>query len=978
MRKRNARVWWTVGALVAVLVIAVAVTAVALAAAPADDSANVASAVKALPLFSDSKFTAHLRAPNDDQIESLLADKKIPLSGGAKSQAIQAFRKEWAKRNPTTPNPHKFDQILKNEQAGSPQLVTTSQFMSLAVPIEFPATETFDGWDGSSITASGPLHNQIPAPGPRDNNTIWYNDTTPSLYNELYFGIGPKAGVIVNHPNLGTIDLRGNTMANYYLEQSEERFQPHGAVYPKWLQAAHPEAWYGNNKGSNSSPRAGDLVREAVDRINADDSNFPWQNYDGDGDGIVDNFTVIHAGMGEEAGGGQQGSDAIWSHASTIDYPTGKLACAAGTHGATRDIYVREYSMDPENLDVGVIAEEYGHAAFGLPDIYTTDVQASPSNWSIMEAGSWNGKLGGMQPAPFPLYFRYLIGWAKPVEMNYNSKPATLKVGQLSLRPKGTKQGIKINLPDTVVTVENKAGTGKAWWSQKADLADFYLAHDFDLTGATDPVLSFSSYWSIELDYDYGYVEVSDNAGTTWTKLKDTSGYMALDDAGSGTNYALTGEGSGTLTFDLAAYAGKQVTLRLHYISDVGVQWSGWWADDFSLVDGATVLFTDDVETPPNGWTTNNFTIVPLTNSYPLYYLAEWRNYSGFDRGLKFPYVTIYNDETTNEWEVDRAPYSVPGMLLWIRNSAYDFDYTLYDSSYGDPPSYGPKHALLVVDSHYWPLEWDSLSASGAHRRLSARAQPGNATFGLQPTTSFTIRRSDASGSILETKKFSSLPPVSQFHDSLGYYPGFWYNPDPDPDLNGLWFWDLPASVVIPAKGIYSTRITDVNKKLMPDLFGEDFGGGSLLGTGNPRDDKVQYGINLAVLDKAKDGSWGTIAFWNAKSLGSVKMTATQDRNFAGKTITYTLLVKNLGPAPQPFAVSDVIPKNTTYRSGGSYSAGTNSIEWKGTVAPFKSRTIVFTVKVKPGTPGGTKISNTVTLVDDAGGGSATQTVTVK
>ena len=105
-------------------------------------------------------------------------------------------------------------------------------------------------------------------------------------------------------------------------------------------------------------------------------------------DGVVDNFTVIHAGMGQEGGGGQQGEFAIWSHASAIDYPSGKLACAAGTHGATRDIYVREYSMDPENLDVGVIAEEFGHAAFGLPDIYTTDAQASPSNWAIFESGS--------------------------------------------------------------------------------------------------------------------------------------------------------------------------------------------------------------------------------------------------------------------------------------------------------------------------------------------------------------------------------------------------------------------------------------------------------------------------------------------------------------------------------------------------------------------------------------------------------------
>ena len=173
--------------------------------------------------------------------------------------------------------------------------------------------------------------------------------------------------------------------------------------------------------------------------------------------------------------------------------------------------------MDPENIDVGVIAEEFGHAAFGLPDIYTTDAQASPSNWAIFEAGSWNGILGGMQPAPFPLVFRYMVGWAKPVEMDYTTMPRTVKVGQLSLRPKNTEQGIKINLPDTVIDTPNRAGTGKAWWSDRADLADFYLAHDFDLAGTTAPVFSFASFWSFEADYDYGYFEVSEDGGATWT-----------------------------------------------------------------------------------------------------------------------------------------------------------------------------------------------------------------------------------------------------------------------------------------------------------------------------------------------------------------------------------------------------------------------------------------------------------------------------
>ena len=427
----------------------------------------------------------------------------------------------------------------------------------------------------------------------------------------MYFGVGPNAGVIVQHPNLGAVDLRGNTMANYYLEQSEGKFQPKGAIYPTWLQAAHSEGWYGADSESwnadhtecqasdNHNVRAADLVREVVDAVNVDNPSFAWQTYDGDGDGFVDNFTVIHAGMGQEAGGGEQGDFSIWSHASAIDYPTGKLACAMSSAGCPdRDIYVREYSMDPENIDVGVISEEFGHAAFGLPDIYTTDAQASPSNWVIFEAGSWNGPLGGMQPAPFPLVFRYMVGWANPVELDYTTGPTVATVGQLSLRPKGdghgnkdnalgnmddeqgnkddgkhqgrTEQGIKINLPDTVVNIPNPLGTGNAWWSDRGDLMENTLVRSLDLTGATAPIFSFASYWSIEDGWDYGYVEVSTDGGATWTILQDMDGILTdTNPNGNGQGWGLTGEGQGTLRFDLAAYAGQQVMVQLRYSTDM-------------------------------------------------------------------------------------------------------------------------------------------------------------------------------------------------------------------------------------------------------------------------------------------------------------------------------------------------------------------------------------------------------------------------
>jgi immune inhibitor A len=946
------------------------------------DAGPLAKSVESLPLFGATKFDAHYRAPNVEQIELLLEDQGISLAGPeARAYAVKVFQQEWAERNPTTPNPEKLRKLLEKERKGKPGPVAAEpQIMSLAVPVEFPNSDTFE-WCGSPVTTEGPMHNQIPPPGPRDNNTIWYEDATPELYNELYFGVGPDAGVIVHHPNLGDVDLRGDTMANYLLEQSEGAFVPKGMVYPKWLQAAHSEGWYGadNCPGSatNHNVRAHDLVREVVDAINVDNTSFAWQEYDGDANGVVDNFTVIHAGMGQEGGGGAQGAFSIWSHASAINLPDGYLACAAGSAGCPdRDIYVREYSMDPEAIDVGVIAEEFGHAAFGLPDIYTTDYQASPSNWAIFEAGSWNGILAGMQPAPFPLVFRYLIGWANPVELDYTTGAVSAKVGQLSLRPKNTQQGIKINLPDQVIDTPNPLGTGNAWWSDRADVANFYLAHDFDLTATTAPIFSFASYWGFEADYDYGYVEVSDDGGATWTKLPDMDGIFVDDGLG---NLGLNGEGQGTLRFDLAAYAGKTITLRLLYTSDVGVQWAGWFADDLKLADGATTLFFDDVENPPNGWTTNHFVIVPLTRIYPMYYMAEWRNDSGFDRGLKYPYQTVYNNDATNEWEVDRCAHTVPGMLLWFRNGARDFDYVLSDSFY-DPPSLGPKHALLVVDSHYWPLAWSNYTySSGANLRISTRCQPANATFTLQDTTPFTLRLGydPATGEWLdtpvETKTFEPLPAVSQFHDSLGYYPGLWYRPA----TGGLYFWQAEASAVVPATDNYSTRITWLDQTPLTDLYGADLGF-TVLGSGDPRDDGVQYGVNIAVLDKAKDGTWGEIAVWNATTLASLEMKVDLTKASPGQTLMYQLKVRNLGPAPQPFTVSDLIPANTTYLRGDYYNAETNSIEWAGTIGPAETKVSQFWVTVNEGTPSGTVITNEATLFDDANGSSASATTVVQ
>ena len=126
-----------------------------------------------------------------------------------------------------------------------------------------------------------------------------------------------------------------------------------------------------------------------------------WKQYDADDDGIIDTFWIIHAGMGQEEGGGAEGNWAIWSHSSDLRYQgwsSGHKVYEGDASTIADDIYVGPYTMQPENMGVGVVSEEFGHNFFGLPDLYTTDAENSVGFWSNMSA-AWGGYLGGATPS---------------------------------------------------------------------------------------------------------------------------------------------------------------------------------------------------------------------------------------------------------------------------------------------------------------------------------------------------------------------------------------------------------------------------------------------------------------------------------------------------------------------------------------------------------------------------------------------------
>ncbi len=172
----------------------------------------------------------------------------------------------------------------------------------------------------------GPLHNEIPEPDrDEDNSTIWVDDFNQAHYDSLLYD-----------KNLNP------SMANWYLEQSSGTYSVDGYV-SDWVQVPYNANAYGSNYcNSNVCTRdVGRFIEDQADTwwnvlvaqqgsvaaAEAFLATFDeWDRYDWNGngefdepDGYIDHFQSVHAGEGEETGGGAQGTNAIWSHRSYVN-----------------------------------------------------------------------------------------------------------------------------------------------------------------------------------------------------------------------------------------------------------------------------------------------------------------------------------------------------------------------------------------------------------------------------------------------------------------------------------------------------------------------------------------------------------------------------------------------------------------------------------------------------------------------------------
>jgi immune inhibitor A len=613
--------------------------------------------------------------------------------------------------------------------------------------------------------SAGPLHNQIPEPNRAvDNTSIWAPDFSRPHYETLLFSDLP-----------GAVSMR-----NFYKEVSSNRYAVNGEI-SDWVRVPFNEANYGANYcGGIVCARTWLFVRDSLNawyngRIAAgqspaqiDDylSQFDvWDRYDYDGDGnfdepdgYIDHFQSVHAGVGEETGGGAQGSNAIWSHRWYAFYtligsagPSYNLA--GGLRIGNSSYWVGDYTIEPEDGGVGVFSHEFGHD-LGLPDLYDSFGDNSTGFWTIMSVGSYgnDGTVDlGSKPTHMGAWEKFQLGW-----LNYEVAVAGQKSSHM-LGPAETTtkqaQGLFVLLPDKQVTTNIGApfAGSSYYYSGAGNNLNTFMTRAFTLpAGAT---LSAQVRYDIETDWDYAYLVVSTNGGANWTNVP-TNRSTITNPHGQNFGNGITGNTGGawvTLTASLAGYTGN-VLVGFRYWTDPAVIGAGFMVDDISItgqpVDGAE---------SPAGWT-----FVPATGGFRVTngietafyfntYLAEFRQYRDiFDSSLQTgPYnFGFLNNPLLFNW-VERYPYQ-DGLLI-----------SYWDTSQGDnDASVHPGEGLILpIDAHPEPL-----LRPDNNLPWSARRQSYDSTFGLEPTDVITLHANSI------PRVYGGLPAVPTFDDTLQYW----------------------------------------------------------------------------------------------------------------------------------------------------------------------------------------------------------------
>ncbi|MCQ8878388.1 immune inhibitor A [Pseudoalteromonas shioyasakiensis] len=497
-----------------------------------------------------------------------------------------------------------------------------------------------------------------------DDTAMYYADYDVQHYQQMLFSISGYEG-----PSGQTL----NSAYQYYQQASGNSLDFTGQVYG-WVRADKNAKAYGERQGDDKDIDAPSLVKEAVEKaitqFNIDLTDYDLtdlDDVDGDGitnepNGIIDHVMIFHSSVGEEAGGGLLGTDAIWSHRY---YVYNEQFQATDLPNSPVDLF--GYTINPIDAGIGVVVHEFGHD-LGLPDEYdltNSDIGEPVASWSVMSSGSWAGVPRGSEPVMFSPYAleylqnRYSGNWVnqRTFTLDEINEVNNLVVYHASATGEELNQ-VKVILPAKLKTFNTPVEGAFQYYSGRGNSLDNTMTQEITIPSSQDEtLLTLKAHYSIESDYDYVQITVNGQAiASQYTH--DTNpfhsqvvNFISGDSATSPEsqqphNYLQH-------IFDLTEFAGQTINLGFRYVTDSFVEYYGFVVDDMKISQGNTVIWQDNAELQSQ-FTLQGFSRVgAYVYGSPQHYYLQQRSYEGVDSGLQ------------------SEQYS-PGLLLWLANLGYE------------------------------------------------------------------------------------------------------------------------------------------------------------------------------------------------------------------------------------------------------------------------------------------------------------------
>ena len=439
-------------------------------------------------------------------------------------------------------------------------------------------------------------------------NWGWDNiGSSPTASSQLYRG--PSA---FSEPETRAVrdfvTARGITTANNYHTYAEICIHPWGYIVP-----ACPDSTFLTRMAEEMQASAGYAYGTPGDilyTVNGDANDWMYGEQ-------VTKPKVLPVTI--EAG---DDNDGFWPPASRI-VPLAReqhranvvLALSAGAwvHGDTAQIVTDDGYWHPGNwADIrvrlrndGVLSSSGTVSATASTSVAGITVLDAACGWPVIPPG------GVMDPADPGDGFRLL---ASPSILPGTRVPIVLDI--VDQGAYGHRDTIEVTIGTPLVVMSSDGASMTGWtptgtWGIQTIAGNAVLSDspsgkyansasttltrtgDLDLSGGTNPVLTFRTRYDFERGYDAGRVEVSTNGGSSWTIV---GGRLGRPGKGSGGSYGGGTQELGKIIYDgtqriwgeelidLSAYQGlTNLRLRFRLTSDPGLNRDGWMIDDVAV-----------------------------------------------------------------------------------------------------------------------------------------------------------------------------------------------------------------------------------------------------------------------------------------------------------------------------------------------------------------------------------------------------------